>query len=292
MEDKHVTARETSGPAARRPALINTVFELGFPLQAISLWLRAISYPWPRVQERDAKVALLIPGFMAGDSSLAPLANFLRWLGHRAVYAGIWSNSRCPRETLEGLAERLTAVSAERRQRLVIIGQSLGGTYARALSARFPDCVERVITLGAPIRYPRDSVTLAVDRAVHMMATLRRLGDGCFTESCPCGASLLERNAGDVPTTVIYSRTDGIVHWQSCIDRSGSPLVDNVEVMTSHIGMGLNVDVYRQIAHRLTLPRREGQVPPRIGTSPAASKARTPVSNVLSFPSQASRPAQ
>jgi hypothetical protein len=59
-----------------------------------------------------------------------------------------------------------------------------------------------------------------------------------------------------VPTTHIYSRTDGVVHWESCVDLSGGPTVENVEVMGSHVGMGLNADVYRVIADRLAMPRR------------------------------------
>ena len=60
----------------------------------------------------------------------------------------------------------------------------------------------------------------------------------------------------DVPTTHIYSRTDGVVHWESCIDLSGAPRVENVEVMGSHVGMRLNVEAYRVIADRLAPPRR------------------------------------
>ena len=60
----------------------------------------------------------------------------------------------------------------------------------------------------------------------------------------------------EVATTHIYSRADGVVHWESCIDLSGSPTVENVEVMGSHVGMGLNADVYRVIADRLAQPRR------------------------------------
>jgi hypothetical protein len=249
------------GSATERPSLLSTVLELRFPLEALTLWLRAISDQWPRVEERDAKVALLIPGFMAGDATLLPLANFCRWLGHHVVFPGIWSNSRCPRETLAGLTENLARLYAERRQRLVIIGQSLGGIYARALAARLPDYVERVVTLGSPIRDLRDSANPAVLAAANLVVAVRKLRTGCLTESCPCGMALVELDPGEVPTTVIYSRTDGVVYWQSCIDHSESPMVENVEVSGSHVGMGLNVEVYRVIADRLAMPRRAERAP-------------------------------
>jgi pimeloyl-ACP methyl ester carboxylesterase len=267
MEHGCVTEPIKPGPVTRRPSILNTVLELRFPLEAAALWLRAISHPWPQVEEHNAKVALLIPGFMAGDATLLPLANFCRWLGHRVVFPGIWSNSRCPRETVAGLAENLGRVRAERGQRLVIIGQSLGGVYARALAARLPDCVERVVTLGSPIRDLRDSANPAVVAAANLVVAVRRLRTGCLTESCPCGMALVELDPGEVPTTVVYSRTDGVVHWQSCIDRSGSPMVENVEVMASHVGMGLNVDVYRVVADRLAMPRRAERAPAAIPAS-------------------------
>ncbi len=67
---------------------------------------------------------------------------------------------------------------------------------------------------------------------------------------------LSDESPADVPTTHVYSRTDGVVHWESCVDFSGAPTVENVEVMGSHVGMGLNADVYRVIADRLAMPRR------------------------------------
>ena len=95
---------------------------------------------------------MLIPGFMAGDMTLAPMANFCRWLGHRAVYAGILSNSECPRETMRKLNARLALAYEKFEQPIVVIGQSLGGVYAREIAREHPDMVERVITLGSPIR--------------------------------------------------------------------------------------------------------------------------------------------
>jgi len=67
---------------------------------------------------------------------------------------------------------------------------------------------------------------------------------------------LSDESPADVPATHVYSRTDGVVHWESCVDLGGAPTVENVEVMGSHVGMGVNADVYRVIADRLVLPRR------------------------------------
>jgi extradiol dioxygenase family protein len=61
----------------------------------------------------------------------------------------------------------------------------------------------------------------------------------------------------EVPATIVYSKTDGVVHWTSCIDRSGAKNVENVEVMSSHCGMGLNTDVLKVVADRLARAPRQ-----------------------------------
>lgn len=240
----------------RRPSLLDALGEFRVPLEASIYWLGALGHPWPHVRPHDAKVVMLIPGFMAGDVTLAPLANFCRWLGHRAVYAGILSNSECPRETMRKLNERLVLAYEKFEQPIVLIGQSLGGVYAREMARDQPDLVERVISLGSPIRQPRRHANLAVEAVAKSVAALRGRAEGCLSEACQCGLMLSDESPADVPATHIYSRTDGVVHWESCIDLSGAPTVENVEVMGSHVGMGVNPDVYRIIADRLAMPRR------------------------------------
>ena len=249
----------TSSPVAlkpRRPSMLNALGEFRVPLEASIYWLGALAYPWPRVEPHDSKVVMLIPGFMAGDVTLAPLANFCRWLGHRAVYAGIWSNSECPRETMRKLNSRLALAYEKFDQPIVVIGQSLGGVYAREIAREQPEMVERVISLGSPIRQPRHTANLAVQAVARSVAAIRGKADGCLSESCKCGLMLSDESPAHVPATHVYSRTDGVVHWESCVDLSGAPTVENVEVMGSHVGMGLNADVYRVIADRLAMPHR------------------------------------
>jgi triacylglycerol lipase len=251
--------------AARRPSMVHALGELRFPFEATMLLLQALVHPWPHAAPGQGKVVMLIPGFMAGDMTLLPLANFLRWLGHRPVFGGIWSNSDCPRLVLQRLGKRVEALNDRHGGPIVLVGQSLGGLYARELAHRHPELVERVITLGAPIYAPRGSSNRAVLAMVRSMARLRGRAEGCLSETCTCGLELTHVRDEYAPTTVIYSRSDGVVHCDSCIDRSGSPLVDNVEVMGSHIGMGMNLDVYRVIADRLMQPRdlRPRRVEPR-----------------------------
>src|SRR5579863_4468471 len=84
----------------QRPSMLDALGEFRVPFEATVFWLGALMHPWPHADADNRKVILLIPGFIAGDVTLAPMANFCRWLGHRVVFGGIWSNSECPRETM------------------------------------------------------------------------------------------------------------------------------------------------------------------------------------------------
>ena len=242
----------------RRPATLGILGEWRVIPEVASSLFHALSYPWPRAPRGESKSVMMIPGFMAGDITLAPLASFCTWLGHRVEFGGIWSNNNCPRLVIQQLTERLGHTYDETGKGVALIGHSLGGIYARELAFRFPHMVEQIITLGAPIIMPRESCHTAVSAVASSMAVLRGQREGCLTESCSCGVSLTDATRQlQVPTTIIYSRTDGIVHWESCIDSSGASRVEHVEVMGSHVGMAVSSDVLRIVAHRLAIPREQ-----------------------------------
>jgi triacylglycerol lipase len=245
----------------KRPDAFDILGELRAPLELLAFPFRALRHPWPRAASGEGKLVMLIPGFMAGDITLSPMARFFRWLGHRTEFCGIWSNARCPRATIDHLSTRLREISDREGCPVVVVGQSLGGVYARELAWRDPERVERVVTLGAPINSPRASCHGAVRALADSIAALRGRREGCITESCSCGLELSRRRAQPVPVTVVYSRTDGVVHWESCIDQTGSAQVDHVEVMGSHVGMAISPDVFRIVADRLAMPRPETRPP-------------------------------
>ena len=56
-----------------------------------------------------------------------------------------------------------------------------------------------------------------------------------------------------VPATSIFSRSDGIVAWQCSVDRPG-PKHENIEVVASHIGLGVHPGVLYALADRLAQP--------------------------------------
>jgi len=62
-----------------------------------------------------------------------------------------------------------------------------------------------------------------------------------------------------VPTTAIFSRTDGVCAWQGCKEKS-SAIAESIEVESSHCGMGHHPAVVYAVADRLA--QVEGQWKP------------------------------
>jgi pimeloyl-ACP methyl ester carboxylesterase len=205
-------------------------------------------------RSRNARAALLIPGFMAGDGSLSVMAGWLRRRGSRVAGAGMLLNTDCAERAVERLEGRLRRLSSRSGERVVVIGQSRGGELGRVLALRNPDAVSTLMMLGSPVLGPLN-VGPAVWSALRSVA---RLGDagvpGMFSRECAegaCCASFRTDLRGRMPQSVravsVYSKSDPIVSYQSCLD----PDAEHVEVSSSHTGMSVNVGVYRVIARVL-----------------------------------------
>ena len=244
-----MTPIEASEPQAtgrlRPPALslllaeVRGIFEFNASLMLSPLLMSA-----PR---GDGHPVLTLPGFLASDLSMAPMRRYLKELGYDA-YA--WNNGRNIGGILRmrsALRDRLAAVHAATGRKVSIIGWSLGGVYARDLALQAPDMVRSVVTLGSPF-------------ANDIRATnATRLYEALSGEAVEDNAELRTALAGDlpVPATSIYSRTDGVVNWRTCILRP-SDTAENIEVyLASHIGLGVNAAALWAVADRLAQP--EGQ---------------------------------
>lgn len=206
---------------------------------------------WGRgVPHGQGRRVLLIPGLFVGDWSLLTMARWLRRIGYEPISAGIHLNSDCAGATVDRLAKRLREEVAP-GERITVIGQSRGGMLARALAVRESDRIGGLITLGSPLR-DEWAINPMVRSTIESVA---RIGaPGTFTTACRDGACcsryLIERTA-PLPRHVgfvsIYTRSDGVVDWRSCLD----PAAQSVEVDGSHAGMGASASSYRAIAAAL-----------------------------------------
>ena len=188
----------------------------------------------------DGHPVLVLPGWLASDRSTRPLRWFLRDRGYHAHGWKLGRNLGPRAEVVAGLRQRLAALRARHGRTISVIGWSLGGIYARELARRFPGDVRQVITLASPFRDPRASRVSRLGRPELDGVPESRLHELYRQLPTPL----------PVPSTSIYSRSDGVVAWQSCVEEDG-PLRENVEVRSSHCGMGHHPFVLLVVADRL-----------------------------------------
>jgi pimeloyl-ACP methyl ester carboxylesterase len=222
------------GPPGRR-ALV----EAAGP--AAALRLPAAALRLSRVPRGDGHLVVDIPGWKAPEATGAPLRGYLRHLGYDARPWGLGTN--------DGDPERDAALLADTVQRLAqdsgpvsLVGWSLGGTIAREVARTHPHAVRRVVTYGTPViggpTYTAGARSYGAAECGRITALIEELD-----RTQPIA----------VPVTAIYTRRDGVVAWQACIDRH-SARVEHVEVFSTHLGLGLDPDVWELVAGTLSQP--------------------------------------
>ena len=214
-----------------------------------ALWEAAASVAWwplLRLAPRgDGHAVLVLPGLVASDASTGLLRRYLKYRNYD-VHGWGQGRNLGPRPGVEkGMVDLLKKLADQSGQKVSVVGWSLGGVYARMLAASHTDEVRDVITLGSPF-----------------------VGSGHATNAWRIYESVSGQNADDeqrwsqvrptpsVPTTSIYSRTDGVVAWQCSLEKSG-PHTENIEVLASPLGLGFHPAVLFALADRLAQPEGE-----------------------------------
>ncbi|EKS31957.1 esterase/lipase family protein [Afipia clevelandensis] len=219
--------------------------QLLLALELRGLWeLQAFftAYPLLRYAPRgDGHPVLVLPGLAASDVSTRPLRSYLKAQGY-AAHGWKLGPNHGPRPGVEdGIDARLAELSDRYGRKVSLIGWSLGGVFAREASRRAADRVRQVITLGSPFaNEPKASNAWQLYEAL----SGRRVEDWPGREAM--------KLPPPVPSTAIYTRSDGIVAWQGCREQQ-SDTTQNIEVEGSHSGLGFNPAVLYAIADRLAL---------------------------------------
>lgn len=194
----------------------------------------------------DGHRVLVVPGFMGDDRSTAPLRCFLGGRRYHAMPWRLGRNLGPTDEIIDGM-EALLDRFATNRQRISIVGWSLGGIFARELARSYSGVVRSVITLGSPFQLH------AGERNLTNAAEAYDAASALHSPRASRFVPFEGRPAMPVPTTNIYSRADGVVPWESCVDIDGDHC-ENIEVPGSHAGMGHNPVILAVIADRLAQP--------------------------------------
>lgn len=210
-------------------------------------------------QRGDGHPVLVLPGLLATDVSTLILRRYLDLLGFSSHPWGLGRNIGGVYSMREKLRKLLTTVHATTGRKVSLVGWSLGGVYARDLALSMPEMVRYVVTLGSPFA---GDITATNAKRVYEMVSGETIEDSDIKDIQALGGDL------PVPTTSLYSRTDGIVNWRTCLVRE-SETAENIEItLASHIGIGVNAAALWAVADRLAQP--EGQFHPFDRSGPFA----------------------
>jgi pimeloyl-ACP methyl ester carboxylesterase len=236
---------------------------LGRPLAEPRAWLelgRLVVDPvfyGGGVARGNGRPVVLMPGFLAGDQTLAVLYTWLSRVGYRPCTCGFVTNTDCSDRALDRVERRVEALWRRHGQRVALLGHSRGGHFARALAARRPDRVSHAISMGADLNamFGASTPTLAAVGAARrfVSATRRARSELCLRRECGCAFTrdyFRPFPTDQVHLTSIYSKGDGVVRWWA----SRVPEADCVEVTGSHIGLIFNRKAYAAIGQALARP--------------------------------------
>ena len=254
--------------SSRNPSSVQSVFYLQDKATELphneppSAWLMALELrafwefgallpSWPflsRAPKGDGHGVMVFPGLSANDASTVPLRYYLQSLGYSPWGWAQGFNFGPRAGVLNEAKDNLVRTFESTGRKVSLIGWSLGGVYARELAKELPHMVRGVITLGTPFAGSHKSTNAW---RVYELTSGRKVEHETVHYDLP--------TAPPVPTTSIYSQSDGVVAWQASIQKASkaNPRTENIEVLASHIGLGLNPSAWWAVADRLS--QSEGQ---------------------------------
>ncbi|HYG93890.1 MAG TPA: alpha/beta fold hydrolase [Nocardioides sp.] len=207
---------------------------------------RALDLVTPSRDVGHGRPVLVLPGFSANDAMTGRLRGHLRSRGFRVHGWGQGRNIGLTDTLIDGLVVRFEELHEKYDEPVAVVGWSFGGVLARWLAHTYPDDVRQVVCLGSPWRAEGERT-----RATAMFERSRQR-HGISDRAKPMVELL--RGPVPVPTTAIYSKTDGIVPWRGCrVDDATDPApAENIEVLSSHVGMVANPLVLAAVVDRLS----------------------------------------
>jgi pimeloyl-ACP methyl ester carboxylesterase len=241
VSDPHASRRRAALAATEPARALASAGALAAGLPLLRLAPRGSPHP-----------VLVLPGLMASDRSTGTLRRWLRRLGYPVVGWDLGRNRGPTPEVVDGLPALVERLAQQHGTAVSIVGQSLGGIFARRLAMRSPRLVRQVITLGSPFklveRGPDYSAAARLYRSFAPMHAANRIHS----------ARGVDRSL-PVPSTSVYSRWDGVVDWRACL-QPVTATSENVAVHAAHLGMGHDPAVLWVVADRLT-QTKEGWQP-------------------------------
>ena len=202
------------------------------------------------VPRGDGSAVIVVPGFMGTDHYLTELYLWLWRVGYKPFMSGIGWNRECLNEVTNRLLKTVDKAFQATNRPVHLVGHSLGGILSRSAAVQQPDKIASVTALGSPFRGIRSHPWVMYSANRVRDGILKRNPDkpNCYTGNCECAAVTALGVAPPTRQTAIYTKTDGIVDWRSCVSNSPE---NNFEVTGTHVGLVVNPQVYKVLANRL-----------------------------------------
>jgi pimeloyl-ACP methyl ester carboxylesterase len=231
----------------RAPGWARMALELRAPIEFAASVAAA---PWLMNAPRgDGHGVIVYPGFMGSDISTAPMRRLLKSLGHDVHGWGLGRNTGPKQDVMDQALLRIRELTQKSGRSVSLVGWSLGGVYARELAKLAPADVRQVVTLGSPFVVPPSGPAGEAGGGTNAKR-LYQFVSRRQQHMKPDRDAM--RQAPPVPTTSIYSRSDGIVAWQCSVqEKSDGAQTESIEVTASHMGLGFNPVALYALADRL-----------------------------------------
>lgn len=229
--------------AAKAPSWLLALLEIPRALSEAATLIPARS-TLNKLPKGDGHPVITLPGFLASGRSMRTVRKYLRVWGYDAQCWNLGRNLGLSSERdLESmLDDRLRESFEHSGEKVSLIGWSLGGLFARELARRNPDIVRSVILLGSPIGDPKATNVWRLYESVS--------GQSIDQEAIRDRVATLREPIDGIPMTAIYSLSDAVVSARIAQLPPG-PMVENIGVTASHVGMGFNPAILYVIADRL-----------------------------------------
>ncbi|WP_374962481.1 hypothetical protein [Spongiibacter tropicus] len=193
----------------------------------------------------DGHPVVIAPSFMTSDIGSAVMRQALRRAGYAAYGWEQGLNTGLREKVYRNYERHVLDLVSRHGRKASLVGWSLGGIYARSLAHRRPEYVRQVITLGSPVNIPEmRGVSGPVAKLYEM------LNPGALSDPMLSWRDEWKRTP-NVPSTAMYSASDGIVDWQYCVHEQPGPQAENLRVPASHMGMTHNLAVLYALSDRL-----------------------------------------
>ena len=223
------------------PPLFNILLETRSIAEWSSMfWL----YPFiPKHKSKKEKPVLLMPPYLGNDNSTRFVRKYLKSVGFKTYKWDLGVNM-INSKSLPKLIEKLDEIYEKHQEKVSLVGWSGGGIFAKIIANRYPEKVEKLITIGSPV-WGVQNMKTPIIKTIEFVR----------------GTKLKERNLKfikelevipKVPIICIYTKTDGLIPWKNCMEaETYRNDIKNVEVFGSHCGLGANATVLLTVANAL-----------------------------------------